>query len=382
MQTQNNGHSIFSPSKAHRYVRCPGSVAMESVCPDKTSGYAIEGTAAHKFSEMVLTGTVASANEMLGETLRWMENGVAVTWKINADMVDHVQRYVDRIRERVAEFEMLPDVKKVTLLVEQKVDFSAVVGIPNQFGTADIIIEVEFNDGSLILSVEDLKYGMGVKVDAEDNEQTMTYAAGVLSAYELVGAVVRKIYVAIHQIRVGHHPEVEYTVDEIQAFVEKLHEAAQLAHANLVVFNETNDAARLNLTPGDKQCRFCRAKAHCPALTGAVMSTVIDDFDAVDDGDEKESVEKSVKGMGMVTLDALSRYMQAIPLIEDWCKAVRARVEAEMFAGKTVPGFKLVEGKRGARAWTDSHEAEDVLEIHASETGRNVFYVGYFAHAG
>ena len=71
MQTPANGHSIFSPSKAHRYTRCAGSVAMESVCPDRTSKYAIEGTAAHKLSEMILTGAVASANEMLNETIRW-----------------------------------------------------------------------------------------------------------------------------------------------------------------------------------------------------------------------------------------------------------------------------------------------------------------------
>jgi hypothetical protein len=44
--------------------------------------------------------------------------------------------------------------------------------------------------------------------------------------------------------------------------------------------------------------------------------------------------------------------------MEMFCKAVRAETERRLFAGTEVPGFKLVEGKRGNRAWVNAEEAE------------------------
>jgi hypothetical protein len=39
-----------------------------------------------------------------------------------------------------------------------------------------------------------------------------------------------------------------------------------------------------------------------------------------------------------------------------------AQAEAELFAGRDVPGFKLVEGRRGARAWGDAAEVESEMK--------------------
>jgi hypothetical protein len=50
------------------------------------------------------------------------------------------------------------------------------------------------------------------------------------------------------------------------------------------------------------------------------------------------------------------------PLVELWLKAVRAEGERRMFAGQVVPGFKLVQGKRGARRWSDAEAAEQQLK--------------------
>jgi hypothetical protein len=54
--------------------------------------------------------------------------------------------------------------------------------------------------------------------------------------------------------------------------------------------------------------------------------------------------------------------MAAVPLVEDWCKAVRARLEAELLAGKPIPGWKLVQGRNGARKWANEGEAEATLK--------------------
>ena len=49
-------------------------------------------------------------------------------------------------------------------------------------------------------------------------------------------------------------------------------------------------------------------------------------------------------------------------MVEDWCKAIRAEVERRLLAGVDIPGHKLVEGRRGARAWANAEEVEAALK--------------------
>ena len=71
------------------------------------------------------------------------------------------------------------------------------------------LTELEFEDGTTLLSIEDLKYGRGVEVYAAENEQLMTYAAGVVEDYEMAGYEVARVIVAIHQVRKNHMSEAE-----------------------------------------------------------------------------------------------------------------------------------------------------------------------------
>jgi hypothetical protein len=60
--------------------------------------------------------------------------------------------------------------------------------------------------------------------------------------------------------------------------------------------------------------------------------------------------------------DQLGNYLAKVALIQEWCRAVLARGEAEMLSGNKVTGWKVVAGKRGNRAWSDATEAETVLK--------------------
>ena len=98
------------------------------------------------------------------------------------------------------------------------------------------------------------------------------------------------------------------------------------------------------LVPTDKGCQWCRAKAICPALRKEALK----DFEVV----LPETAEE----------DDLARVMSNANLIENWIKAIRAEVERRLFAGITVKGYKLVQGKRGNRQWEKPAEAEAVLK--------------------
>ncbi|MGH2233059.1 DUF2800 domain-containing protein, partial [Enterococcus faecalis] len=63
------------------------------------------------------------------------------------------------------------------VIVEQRLDFSKYV--PDGFGTGDCLIIADDT-----LSVIDMKYGLGVLVEAEGNPQMMCYALGALELFD------------------------------------------------------------------------------------------------------------------------------------------------------------------------------------------------------
>lgn len=112
------------------------------------------------------------------------------------------------------------------------------------------------------------------------------------------------------------------------------------------------------LNPGEKQCRFCKAKSTCPALLAEVTNAV---------GGEPATAEDFAQFVPIDTTDGigdnyLSLAMDKVGLVEDWCKAIRAEVERRLLRGDKVPGYKLVEGKQGIRRWVDADKAEAALK--------------------
>jgi hypothetical protein len=309
-------HARLSPSAAHRWLRCPGSVALEATLPDSSSEYAEEGTKAHGVAAQVLNGT------------DWLQ----ITG-VDQEMIDSVGRYTDYVRTIAGD---LP------LVIEQRVDFSDAIGVPDSFGTADCIIL-----GPDYIHVIDLKYGKGVRVDAEHNEQLMLYALGALNDYGMLGNY-KTVRLSIVMPRLDHISEWELTLDELEAFRSGVVVQAEDA---LQQFSRMEN--ELSLVPGEKQCRFCKAKAICPALAQHVDETVRDGFDTIED-----STQNRVEALG----GDLARYLDNVDLIEAWCKAVREESYRRLAEGQEIPGYKLVAGKKGARKWADDEEVEKTLK--------------------
>lgn len=346
-------HAKFSASSAHRWVPCPGSIAMCKKAKKTDNEFSMEGTAAHSLGELALTRQ-ARAIDFLGH--RCPDTRI----KFTKAMCDDVQIYVDEIHDYLG-FDPKPD-----LLVEERVDYFDAL-FPGKkrdlentaFGTSDAIILYENEDE---LQVDDLKFGRGVKVDADNNEQMMLYAIGAKMKYSAI-ANFKTARLVIHQPRLKHLSEWSVTVEELDEFAKKASAAANMAlEAEIELGIMPDDKWQEKyLHPGPKQCQWCPKKGTCPRLANFAASTMTGEMEDLDALDITEARLKNFN-VRELTPDQLALLMPLTPLFEGWCKSIRGAVEAHLFAGEDVPGFKIVKGRKGKRRWFDSELAEDLLK--------------------
>lgn len=317
-------HALLSPSSAERWLTCHGSVKLTMGMEDEGSVYAAEGTAAHELAERIVKGHHGPS--LVGTQA---SNG----WVFDAEMLRHAEFYRNIV------FSMF-GMDGLLALTEQKVAIEEWTLEPGAHGTADCIV---VRPGELI--VVDYKYGQGVKVDAKDNPQLMLYALGALRQYELSFDIAH-VRMVIVQPRVGNVSEWRLSVAELEEWGSWVESSTtkiwDIVHGDEYV-NE-------HLRPSESACRFCKAKAACPALAQEVFDT----FDTV--------IEEGTPD------EPLARAMSKVGMIEDWCKAVRSETERRLLAGKPVPGFKLVQGRQGARKWADEQQAVEMLKSFRLKT--------------
>ena len=337
-------HAKLSPSGASRWLACPGSIVLEADYPDSGSDFAREGTAAHTLAAMCLMSPGINADDFLGEKISVDDKKFEVT----RDMARYVQIYVDYVRDQA---------KGKTLIVEQRVPIGHLTGEEGAGGTADAIIL----DGTAI-TVIDLKYGMGVVVEAEENEQMQMYALGALEEYGFAAEFITATLV-ICQPRINETPsEWNTTVRDLERFAEVVAAGADNVRVATARRDTGSDAwSEAFLSAGAKQCKFCRAKATCPALRNEMIDAVGCDFNGAATADDfAEFVPDDINAD--TSDNWLPVAMSKVDLVEMWCKSVRAEVERRLLAGGKVDGYKLVAGRAGPRKWTDSQAAEELLK--------------------
>ena len=347
-------HAKLSPSGASRWMACPGSVVLEAQYPDESSAYAAEGSVAHDISTGVLTEPDYTIP--VGEVVEYEGHKILVS----REMAGYVEDYAQFVTELA---------KGGSLLVENDVSIGQMTGEEGATGRGDVIA-VKPKAFELV----DLKYGMGVKVYASDpvegtdkrriNPQLGMYALGALYDLDYLDDF-EGVSVHIYQPRLNHHDFHTVTVAELREFEAEVREAAARAYKAVELTEagetETDLNAKGYFSPGEKQCRFCKAKANCMALREDIMLNV---------GGTVTSPATAAEFAEFVPIDVgtetgnnyLSIAMEKADLVELWYKAVRAEVERRLLAGQPVEGYKLVEGKMGNRAWSDPAKVEEIFK--------------------
>lgn len=306
-------HAVLGASSAHRWMNCPGSVALNANAPDRSSTYADEGTLAHSLAENMI-------NYNLGRMTKREFNKVFDTIKKNElysqEMQDYIEGYVNTI------WELMNEAKKTTpdaeLLTEQRLDFSRYV--PDGFGTGDVVIVC---DG--FVHVIDLKYGKGVGVSAEENPQLMLYGLGALAAYDLLYGI-KTVKMTIIQPRLD-------IVSSYEVYAEDLEEWGE---------NTVRPKAEAALLPdapcsAGSWCQFCKVKATCRARAEANLELARFEFQ-----DPRLLSDEEIGGI-----------LKRAGEVAAWAGDVKAYAQTEAVEhGKKWDGWKLVEGKSN-RKYTD-----------------------------
>ena len=319
-------HAKLAPSSAHRWMACPGSVALCEGLPEQTSEYAAEGTVAHEVAARCLeSGT--DADEYL--------DTVADGHRVTAEMVDAVQYYVDAVRGQIL---MEADAE---LLVEQKVTVTSTL-----YGTADALLF-----GSRTLHVFDLKFGSGVFVDVEDNLQLQIYAIGALLTF--AAKCLKITQVALHIVQPRYYGGAA-------PWRTKVYQRADLEglHYQLIDAAKATEAKDAPLQSGD-HCRWCKAKTICPRLRADAVEAAQHVFAPPAEAVEPPRAE-------LLAPADIARLLPLFDRVEEWMSAVRKEAFERAQSGQPIDGYKLVQ-KIGLRRWTDEQAARLLLEAHGVE---------------
>ena len=300
---------IVGGSTAKRVINCPGSVALVAKMPPKdSSSYADRGTLLHNAMAAILDSDTVTPESML--------------WTTYKDETLTGELFNEKILPALAALDAIDPEGVMEYAVETVVGFGTY--LPGVFGSADLLGRL--GNRAVVL---DWKFGDGVAVSAEENEQGLFYAAAAMrtpeTAWVFDGAEEIEI-VIVQPPAVKRWVTTVKRVKEFERSLKRAVKASTMPDAAIVV--------------GD-HCRWCAAKPLCPKMTGAVDRAV------------KVQLE-------MLPAATVGAYLANADLLEDWIKDLRALAMTMMENGAKVPGYKLV-AKRSVRKWLDEGKANKAL---------------------
>lgn len=319
------GHSLLSPSGAHRWLVCTMAPRFEEQFPPSgDTKYTAEGTLAHSVCE--LYARQAFDGKMTKRQFNAALRKFHADENYSPEMHETAQAYVNYLTEKANGYSDKPNV-----FFEQRVDLSD--WIPEGFGSCDCIMI-----GDDTLHITDYKHGVGVPVDAKGNPQMRLYALGALKMFRAIyGDAIQKVSMGICQPRLYDTPKEDcMTVQELLDWGEMVKVKARMA------FDGTGE-----FCPGD-HCKFCRGKYQCPAR--AEHNTALEDFAGCVTPDKAGGITdaqaRTVLGLPrMLTNDEIGDLLRRGENLVSWYNDLKDYAQKALLNGEAIAGWKLVEGK-------------------------------------
>lgn len=367
----NDVHALLSPSGAKKWLSCAASLACEKDIPNTSGKAAVLGTAMHTIAEVHLNayirGTALPLEREVGAyvldegkgqikaLISQMKGAVLIT----ADMIEQVRKYTDYCKAiiDVATYAKLEMRVNLTEVLHPGYMFR-VAGAPGDgnagvfetvetFGTADLVAVQELaNTDEHMLIIGDLKTGRH-RVEAKENKQLMLYALGVYRRlkrrYNIT--VVRLV---IFQPYAGGASEWDISVEGLELF-------AKFAQKRALLALDAYSRGKKNLKASDFKpsvdgCQWCRFSEQCATRTKTVNSVLTEELE------DDFALE--------LTPEQLVAEYEKLPLLRQHIDKVEKAMAAALHSGKKVPGYKLVEGRPGNRAWKGAKEVMDAAEFY------------------
>ena len=296
-------HALLSASSAHRWLHCPPSAKLTAGVTEVPSEAALPGTAAHALAEHKLRRALKQQSKR------------PVSEYEDDEMDTYTDDYVSYVLEQYEQAKQATP--GAVIYIEQRLDFSHVA--PGGFGTGDCLIVA---DGTL--HVIDLKYGLGVPVEAEWNPQMMLYAIGALALFDALYDI-EQVALTIFQPRRENVSTWTISVTELNKWAEHtLKPAAELA------------------AKGDGEfcagtwCQFCKIASTCRARAEANLELAKFEFAPPAELSPAE----------------VAKVLTQIPELTRWASDVQNYALSQALSGERYEGFKLVAG-RSIRKYTD-----------------------------
>lgn len=357
-------HALLSPSAAKKWLGCAASLACEVGIPNESGAAAVNGTAMHtlseyalnaikdghqgrdfdvaKFFEPVASERVVVRNEGKGPMVIAADEqpgDVLVT----DDFVSQVSKYVNYCAPIMAAAEVVDIESRVSLTRILHPGFELNGVKLETFGTADFVALLRNPDGTYTLIVGDLKTGRH-KVTAAENKQEMLYALGLLRKYRL-SYDISAVKLFIFQPYAGGADEWDTTPTALEHF-------AKFASKQALKALDAYQRGKKGLTsadfrPSNDACQWCRFSEKCNAKVKAASHTM----------DEMADVRTLE-----LTPDVLKAEWDKLPLMRQHIADIEKAMYTHLMAGKPMEGLKLVEGRPGNRAWSDTAAVEKLAE--------------------
>lgn len=321
MKHSERDHAILSPSSAKRWIHCTPSALLAEAAGSKSSVYAEEGTLAHEIAEYALTQYLNGSYDPIVDEALPVKDEHLKNPLFSVDMANYIRDYCDYV---IGEYyEMAKTDGSCMMFLERKVDITDYA--PDSFGSVDVTLVSDKT-----IHIIDLKYGAGVKVTADHNEQMMLYALGALKA--AASKDITNIRMTIAQVRLDHYDTFEMSKGELLDWAEKV----------------LKPAAKAAIQGKGKQvigswCGFCPVKAQCRAQRDAILA----DFD--------EKPEPLLLSDEEVT-DLIGK----IDTYKSWIESVNKYVYDRAIQGHKWNGYKLVAG-RSSRVIKDEAKIRQAL---------------------